>query len=94
MTNYKYSLYEQHNINPAGNGRAEWITTREIIKDSDRTERNIELSLSKDTMAHFRSMHSKQQVRRSKKNGKEIVKIFSYFPNDNNNRTVHEYREV
>ena len=94
MTQYKYSLYEQKNINPAGNGRAEWITIEEQIKDSIRTDYNLNLSISRDTLKFFRSIGSKQEIKRSKKNGKEIVKIFSYCPGDATIRTVHEYVEI
>lgn len=93
MTNYTYNNYEQSKINPSGNGRAEWVTVKENFKNAKRTSENLELATSKETMKFFRNMGSKQQIKRSYKNGKEVIKIFSYAPNNLNYRSVHEFIE-
>ena len=93
MTDYIYNLYEQKNLNPNGK-RAEWCKTRDITTNGNRTERNLELATSKDTMRFFKNIGSKQEIKRSyNKEGKEIVKIYSYCPTDRTIRTVHEFIE-
>lgn len=93
MTNYIFNHYEQANINP--NGRAEWVTVKENTKNRKATSANLELATNKETMKFFRNLGSKQEIkRRYTKDGKEIVKIFSYQPSNINYRAVHEYIEV
>lgn len=88
MIKYKYDLIEQNRID----GR--FKTIRYIFKDVDKDEENLRLSTSRDTMRWFRNIGSKQHIKREYKNGKEIIKIFSYNPQDVNHRNVHIYREV
>ena len=93
MTEYIYNYYEQKNINPIGNGKAEWVVIKEHIKNAKMTSKNLELATSRETMKFFRNIGSKQQIKRSYKDDKEIIKIYSYAPNDLNHRAVHEFIE-
>ena len=75
------------------NDRFETDSTKEVTRKV--TEENINLSTSRDTLRFFRNIGSKQEVKRSYKNGKETVKIYSYEPNSNNTkRTVIKYTEI
>ena len=75
------------------NDRFETDSIKEVTRQA--TEENINLSTSRDTLRFFRNIGSKQEVKRSYKNGKETVKIYSYEPHSNNTkRTVIKYTEI
>ena len=94
MTDYMYNLYKQYAYDD-GTGRAIWETSKTLIKDSKRTDRNIEIATSKENMKFFKALGSKQKIQRThNKEGKEVVKIFSYEPHNTAHRTVHEYIEI
>ena len=85
---YKYDLIEQEKID----GRFKII--RYIFQNVDKDEENLRLSTSRDTMKWFRNIGSKQHIKREYKNGKEIIKIYSYNPHNVNHRNVHIFKEV
>lgn len=85
-----YSLVEQQ-----WNTKTQKYETIKTIFDNHKvTQGNVDRATSKETMKFFKAMGSKQRVeRRYNKDGNEVIKIFSYAPNDLTLRNVHTYIE-
>ena len=88
MTQYKYRMIEQAKID----GR---FYTQEETPERIVDEQHLERATSRETMRFFRrGLGSRQKIERRYIKGVYTIKIFSYSPVDENERTVHIYEEI
>lgn len=86
MKEYLHSHVHQEK----SNGRFKTITVD--FKNIIATDKNIALTTDKEALRFFRRRGSKHYVVRRWKDGKRIIRIYSYI--NANYRTVHIYREI
>lgn len=58
------------------------------------TWENVYLATCDDTLKWFRRIGSKQKVTQTVKDGKHVITIFSYAPNDKNYRNKIVFEEI
>lgn len=89
MTKYLYTYEKQKKVD----GR---FYTQEIENEYTVDSSHLENATSPETMRFFRrGLGSKQEIRRSYlKDGREVIKVFSYNPVKNDERVMHKYVEI